>query len=192
MHSNQINMPACRPVIRAVDSSVPSRRMANQEFSAFLDTSDEWIRSHTGIGYRHIAEPSIATSDLAVGACQKVLRKAGLAPEEVDLVLVATATGDFIGFPSVACIVQDKIGAKKAAPWTSGRAARASFMRWRRPAASFLLVRHETCWSSARKSSAGSSTGMTATPACFLAMAPGRFLFQQITPNRTGASSAPC
>jgi 3-oxoacyl-[acyl-carrier-protein] synthase-3 len=101
-------------VIRAVDFSVPKRRMANQEFSAFLDTSDEWIRSHTGIGYRHIAEPSIATSDLAIDACQKVLKKAGLPPEEVDLVLVATATGDYLGFPSVACIVQDRIGAKKA------------------------------------------------------------------------------
>ena len=101
-------------VIQAVDFSVPSRRMANEEFSAFLDTSDEWIRSHTGIGYRHIAEPSIATSDLAVDACQKVLKKAGLPPEEVDLVLVATATGDYLGFPSVACIVQDKIGARRA------------------------------------------------------------------------------
>ena len=94
--------------------------MANEEFSTFLDTSDEWIRSHTGIGYRHIAEPSVATSDLAVEAARKVLSKTGLPPEEVDLVLVATATGDFIGFPSVACIVQDRIGAKKAAAMDVG------------------------------------------------------------------------
>ena len=102
-------------VIRAVDFAVPSRRMSNEEFSAFVETSDEWIRSHTGIGYRHIAEPSVATSDLAVEACTKVLQKAGLAAEEVDLIIIATATGDFLGFPSVSCIVQDKIGAKKAA-----------------------------------------------------------------------------
>jgi 3-oxoacyl-[acyl-carrier-protein] synthase-3 len=101
-------------VIRAVDFAVPSRRMANDEFSAFVDTSDEWIRSHTGIGFRHVAEPSLATSDLAVMACQKVLQKTALSPEDVDLVIVATATPDFIGFPSVACIVQDKIGAKNA------------------------------------------------------------------------------
>ena len=101
-------------LIRAVDFAVPSRRMANEEFSAFVDTSDEWIRSHTGIGFRHIAEPSLATSDLAVMACQKVLQKAGVSPEEIDLILVATATPDFVGFPSVACIVQDKIGAKNA------------------------------------------------------------------------------
>jgi 3-oxoacyl-[acyl-carrier-protein] synthase-3 len=88
--------------------------MSNDEFSAFLDTSDEWIRSHTGIGNRHVAEPSVATSDLAIEACRKVLDKAGVPAEEIDLVLVATATGDFLGFPSVACIVQDKIGATKA------------------------------------------------------------------------------
>ncbi|HET6451021.1 MAG TPA: beta-ketoacyl-ACP synthase III [Spirochaetia bacterium] len=89
--------------------------MSNDEFSAFVETSDEWIRSHTGIGNRHVAEPSVATSDLALEACRKVLAKAGVAAEQVDLVLVATATGDFIGFPSVACIVQDGLGAKNAA-----------------------------------------------------------------------------
>jgi 3-oxoacyl-[acyl-carrier-protein] synthase-3 len=108
-------MTAMQAVIRAVDFAVPSRRMSNDEFSAFLETSDEWIRSHTGIGFRHIAEPAVATSDLAVEACNKVLKKTGVAPEEVDLVIIATATGDFLGFPSVSCIVQDRIGAKNAA-----------------------------------------------------------------------------
>ena len=107
-------MRGMQAIISAVDFAVPSRRMSNEEFSTFLDTSDEWIRSHTGIGNRHVAEPSVATSDLAVEACQKVLAKSGVPAEEVDLVLVATATGDFLGFPSVACIVQDKIGAKKS------------------------------------------------------------------------------
>ncbi len=107
-------MTGMRAVIKAVDFAVPSRRMSNNEFSSFLETSDEWIRSHTGIGYRHIAEPSVATSDLACEASLKVLEKSGVPAEEVDLVLVATATGDFLGFPSVSCIVQDKIGAKRA------------------------------------------------------------------------------
>jgi 3-oxoacyl-[acyl-carrier-protein] synthase-3 len=89
--------------------------MSNDEFSAFVDTSDEWIRSHTGIGFRHIAPPSVATSDLAFEACKKVLDKTGVTPQEIDLILVATATSDFIGFPSVACIVQDRIGATNAA-----------------------------------------------------------------------------
>ncbi len=88
--------------------------MANDEFSTFVDTSDEWIRSHTGIGFRHVADPSVATSDLAFTACEKVLQKANVDPEEIDLVIVATATPDFLGFPSVACIVQNKLGAKYA------------------------------------------------------------------------------
>jgi len=107
-------------IIRAVDFAVPSRRMANQEFTALVDTSDEWIRSHTGIGFRHVAEPSLATSDLAHLAFTKVLKKAGVRPEEIDLVIVATATPDFIGFPSVACIVQGTLGAKNAGAMDMG------------------------------------------------------------------------
>ena len=103
-----------RAVIQAVDFAVPPRRMSNEEFSSFLETSDEWIRSHTGIGNRHIADPSVATSDLALEASRKVLAKAGVAAEQVDLILIATATADFLGFPSVACIVQDGLGATKA------------------------------------------------------------------------------
>jgi 3-oxoacyl-[acyl-carrier-protein] synthase-3 len=103
-----------KAVIRAVDFTVPKRKMANTELSSSLDTSDEWIRSHTGIGNRHIADSSQATSDLALEACRKVLRKSGVGAEKIDMVIVATATPDFIGFPSVACIVQDKLGAKNA------------------------------------------------------------------------------
>ena len=102
-------------VIQAVDFAVPEKRITNDELSATLDTSDEWIRSHTGIGSRHVAGPSIFTSDLAFEACQKVLKQAGVPASEVDLILVATVTGDYIGFPSVSCIVQDKLGASSAA-----------------------------------------------------------------------------
>ena len=112
--TNHITMAAMRAVIQAVDFAVPSRRMSNEEFSSFVETSDEWIRSHTGIGNRHVAEPSVATSDLALEASRKVLARTGIAAEDVDMVLVATATADFLGFPSVSCIVQDGIGAKKA------------------------------------------------------------------------------
>jgi 3-oxoacyl-[acyl-carrier-protein] synthase III len=109
-----------RAVIQAVDFAVPLKRMENQEFAAFLETSDEWIRSHTGIGSRHIAEPSVATSDLAFDAAQKVLLKCDAKAENIDLILVATATPDFLGFPSVACIVQDRLGAKNAAAMDVG------------------------------------------------------------------------
>ncbi len=104
-----------RAVIQAVDFAVPERRITNDELATTLDTSDEWIRSHTGIGSRHVAGPSIATSDLAVEAAKKAIFKAGIQASEIDLVLVATISGDYIGFPSVSCIVQDKIGASNAA-----------------------------------------------------------------------------
>jgi 3-oxoacyl-[acyl-carrier-protein] synthase III len=107
-------MVSMQAVIEAVDFAVPKKRMGNDEFPAHLETSDEWIRSHTGIGFRHIAAPEQAASDLAVEAGKKVLKKAGVKPEQVDLVLVSTASPDYIGFPSVASIVQHKVGAKKA------------------------------------------------------------------------------
>jgi len=109
-----------RAVIQAVDFAVPERRITNDELARTLDTSDDWIRSHTGIGSRHIAEPTLVTSDLALEACRKVLKRAGAAAADIDLVLVATISGDFIGFPSVACIVQDRLGAASAAAMDIG------------------------------------------------------------------------
>jgi 3-oxoacyl-[acyl-carrier-protein] synthase-3 len=88
--------------------------MSNEEFATFLDTSDEWITSHTGIKHRHIAEPDQATSDLACEASSKVIGQAGIPAEEIDLILTATITPDYPGFPSVSCIVQDRIGARRA------------------------------------------------------------------------------
>jgi 3-oxoacyl-[acyl-carrier-protein] synthase III len=108
-------MSGMQAVIEAVDFAVPEKRMANADFPASLETSDEWIRSHTGIGNRHVADPDVATSDLAARASKKVLKKAGMHAEELDLILVCTATPDFIGFPSVSCLVQHKIGARNAA-----------------------------------------------------------------------------
>ena len=102
-------------VIRSIGTYVPSKRMANDEFSKFIDTSDEWIVSHTGIRFRHIAREDQAASDLAVEASKKALLRAGMTPDELDVILVATATGDFPGFPATACVVQDKLGAKNAA-----------------------------------------------------------------------------
>jgi len=101
-------------VITSVDCAVPQRRMSNEEFAAFVDTSDEWIYSHTGIRNRHIADAEQATSDLAFEAGRKALAKTSVAAEDIDMILVATATGDYPGFPSVACILQDRLGATRA------------------------------------------------------------------------------
>jgi 3-oxoacyl-[acyl-carrier-protein] synthase-3 len=88
--------------------------MSNDELARIVETSDEWIYSHTGIHYRHIAAENEAASDLGVAAADQALERAELPPEEVDLVLVATSTPDYPGLPSTASVVQDRIGAINA------------------------------------------------------------------------------
>jgi 3-oxoacyl-[acyl-carrier-protein] synthase III len=102
-------------VIRSVGAGIPERRMSNDELATMIDTSDEWIRTHSGIGFRHIAADGQRTSDLALDAAQKALAKAGLAPTEIDYIVIATTTPDYFGHPSTACIVQDRLGAHNAA-----------------------------------------------------------------------------
>ena len=95
-------------------SYLPARVMTNAEFAARLETSDEWIRERTGIVQRHIAEKSQASSDLALEASQKALQAAGVKAEELDLIIVATSTPDYV-FPSTACLLQAKLGVKGSA-----------------------------------------------------------------------------
>jgi 3-oxoacyl-[acyl-carrier-protein] synthase III len=89
---------------------LPSRVLTNVELAGRVATSDEWIRSRTGIAQRHIAADGEATSDLALAAAREALAAAAIAPADVDLIIVATTTPDMI-FPSTACILQDKLGA---------------------------------------------------------------------------------
>ena len=100
--------------ITGVGAYVPSRRMHNDELATIVDTSDEWIYSHTGIRFRHIAADDQAASDLAVPAAHQAMERAGVSPEEVDLVLVATSTPDYVGLPSTACVVQEKMDIPRA------------------------------------------------------------------------------
>jgi 3-oxoacyl-[acyl-carrier-protein] synthase-3 len=100
--------------IAGTGSYLPSRVMTNHDFAARLDTSDAWIRERTGIVQRHIAEDAQASSDLAVEASRNALKSAGIEAQEIDLILVATSTPDFI-FPSTACLLQAKLGVKGCA-----------------------------------------------------------------------------
>ncbi|MCR8641787.1 ketoacyl-ACP synthase III [Paenibacillus sp. N1-5-1-14] len=93
---------------------VPERVLTNQELESMVETNDEWIVSRTGIRERRIAAPDQATSDLAYIAAQEALKNAGIGPEDLDLIVVATITPD-MSFPSTSCILQTKLGAKKAA-----------------------------------------------------------------------------
>jgi 3-oxoacyl-[acyl-carrier-protein] synthase-3 len=95
-------------------SYLPERIVTNAEFAARLETSDAWIRERTGIERRHIAEKSQASSDLALEASKNALRAAGVSAEQIDLIVVATSTPDYI-FPSTACLLQAKLGVKGSA-----------------------------------------------------------------------------
>jgi len=100
--------------VRSVGSYLPKKRLSNDDLSRTIDTSDEWIYSHTGIRARRIAADDEATSDLAVAAARQALDAADFAAEKLDLILVATATPDFNGFPSTASIVQERLHAASA------------------------------------------------------------------------------
>ncbi len=95
-------------------SYLPEKILTNFDLEKMVDTSDEWIRVRTGIRERRIAREDQASSDLAIEAAKIALKKASLKPNELDLIMVASITPDMF-FPSTACVVQDKLGAKNAA-----------------------------------------------------------------------------
>ena len=101
--------------ITGTGSYLPPRRLTNADLVAELgqrgiETSDEWIVERTGIRARHFAAPEVTSSDLGLEAARNALQAAGLAPTDIDLIIVATSTPDMV-FPSVACILQNKLGA---------------------------------------------------------------------------------
>lgn len=98
-----------RAVVRGVGHSLPERVVPNSYFEALVDTSDEWIKSRSGIERRHFAAEDQTTSDLATDAAHAALADAGLTAEDIDAVIVATSTAD-LTFPSCATMVQAKLG----------------------------------------------------------------------------------
>ena len=99
--------------ITGTGSCLPEKKLTNFDLEKMVDTTDEWIRTRTGISERRIADNKTATSDLATEAAKIAIDDAGLLLEDIDLIIVATATPD-MAFPSTACIVQKNIGAKNA------------------------------------------------------------------------------
>lgn len=107
-------MNKIRAAITAVGGYVPETVLTNADLEKMVDTTDEWITTRTGIKERHIlSEPGKATSDMAVNAILPMLEKNNINPEDIDLLIVGTITGDYI-FPAAANIIADKIGAKNA------------------------------------------------------------------------------
>jgi len=101
-----------RAAITAVGHYVPEKILTNAELEKMVDTTDEWIRSRTGIVERRILENG-ATSDMGAKAAEALLKNRGITANDIDVIIVATVTPDMM-FPATACIVQDKIGAKRA------------------------------------------------------------------------------
>ncbi len=102
-----------RAKISALGTYVPPRLLTNADLEKMVETSDQWIVERTGIRERHVVDTGVATSDLAAQAAMKMLKERGIQPTEIDAIIVATVTPDML-FPSTACLVQHKIGAKGA------------------------------------------------------------------------------
>ncbi len=108
-------------VIRGIGHAVPEKVLTNHDLEKLVETNDEWIVQRTGIRERRITGPDEGAADLATTAALMAMDRAGIKPEEIDLVVVGTVTSDEV-FPSCACIVQDRIGAKNAGAMDVGAA----------------------------------------------------------------------
>ncbi len=127
-----------RPVyIRSLATYVPPRVLTNSDLEKMVETTDEWILQRTGIRERHIVDPGVATSDLAREAALKAIQKAGLTPDDIGVIVVGTVTPDML-FPSTACLVQHKIGARHA--WGFDLSAACSAFTYALTAASQLVA----------------------------------------------------
>jgi len=102
-----------RVEIKSLATYVPPRVLTNADLEKMVETTDEWILQRTGIKQRHIADPGVATSDLAAMAARDAIARAGLTPDDIGVIIVGTVTPDML-FPSTACLVQAKIGARNA------------------------------------------------------------------------------
>ncbi|MBX7131812.1 MAG: ketoacyl-ACP synthase III [Fimbriimonadaceae bacterium] len=110
-----------RAVIHGIGHSVPSKILSNEDLERMVDTSDEWIVQRTGIKERRMCGPGETTSSLSTLASREALAMAKIAPEELDMVICGTVTGDML-FPSTSCLVQSGLGAKNAGAFDVGAA----------------------------------------------------------------------
>ena len=108
-----VDQPARLVKIASLATYVPPRVLTNADLEKMVATSNEWILKRTGIRERHIVDDGVASSDLSKEAALRAIKQAGLTPNDIELIIVATTTPDMF-FPSTACLVQTKIGALKA------------------------------------------------------------------------------
>ena len=120
-------MPEIKSAIIATGSYLPKKVVTNDDMAKFVETSDEWIRSRTGIESRHMSNEEETTSYMSTKAAERALEQAGLKPEDLDLIIVATVSPDY-SFPSVACFIQDNLGMKNGAAALDIQAACSGFV----------------------------------------------------------------
>lgn len=102
-------------IIKEIGKFIPAKRLSNDELPKELETGDEWIRSHTGIGARHVCSEEEDSATIGAEAAKDAIKKAGINPEEISVIVCSTATPVYNNFPSDACLIQAEIGAKNAA-----------------------------------------------------------------------------
>lgn len=103
-----------KAMIAGLGYAVPEKVLTNKDFEKIIDTTDEWIRTRTGMVERHVGDETMTTSDLCTEAAEKAMADAGIKAEDLDVIIIATVTGD-TPFPSTACYVQKNLGAENAA-----------------------------------------------------------------------------
>ena len=130
--------------ILGTGSALPERSVSNDELSEFLDTSDEWIFTRTGIKSRHVCTTE-SLDDLAVAASERALQVSGIDASQLDLIVCSTTTGDHL-VPAEACAVAERLGATCPA-FDSRRLVPASYLRSMSPRAISPAVAASTCWS---------------------------------------------
>lgn len=111
-----------KPYIKSIAYYVPDKVVTNDDLSRIMDTSDEWIISHTGIKKRYFVSENENNSDLAAKAARLAMEKAGITADDIDMIIVCTSSSDYSAFPATACLVQEKLGAKNAGGYDIGAA----------------------------------------------------------------------
>ena len=134
-----------RVKISALGTYVPPRLLTNADLEKLVDTNDQWIMERVGIRERHLVDKGVATSDLAVEAAKKALAERGIDASDLDAIIVGTVTPDMF-FPSTACLVQHKLGAKMSGDSMSRRPVRRLFTRCKPERSSSLPDPIRKCW----------------------------------------------